>query len=137
MAHADSFRINIDIADMHKLTARILDFSNAFNNMNVPIYELFYVCTPPYYIDWVESSYANFPLSRYDGPFCFQCMNGIKGTKPAGRKWNIILYAVVTVLKYKKMKINHAIYIKSFTDGTVSYLTVSTKDVINTTNNDS
>ena len=28
MAHADSFRMNIAIASMHKLTARILDVSN-------------------------------------------------------------------------------------------------------------
>ena len=32
--------------------------------------------------------------------------------------------------------INHAIYIKVFSDGTVYYLTVSTGDVINSTNNE-
>ena len=30
VAHAYSFRINIDIASMHRLTAKILDVSNAF-----------------------------------------------------------------------------------------------------------
>ena len=67
--------------------------------------------------------------------FVFKCMNGIQGTKPAGRQWNILLDAVVTIIKYKKSTIDHAIYIKVFTDGTVFYLTVSTNDVINTTNN--
>ena len=32
MAHADSFRINIAIVDRHRLTASILDVSNAFQN---------------------------------------------------------------------------------------------------------
>ena len=63
-------------------------------------------------------------------------MNAIQGTKPAGRQWNRLLDAVVTLLKYKKSTIYHAIYIKLFTDGTVSYLTVSTDDVLNTTNNE-
>ena len=63
-------------------------------------------------------------------------MNGIQGTKPAGRQWNILLDAVVTILRYKKSIIDHAIYIKFFNDGTVSYLTVSTDDVLNTNNNE-
>ena len=61
-------------------------------------------------------------------------MNEIQGTNPLGRQWNRILDAVVTILKYNNSTIDHAIYIKVFTDGTVSYLTVSTYDVINTTN---
>ena len=40
VAHADSFRINIAIASMHRLTARILDVSNEFQNTNVPIHEI-------------------------------------------------------------------------------------------------
>ena len=63
-------------------------------------------------------------------------MNGIQGTNPDGRQWKILLDAVVTILKYKKITIDHAIYIKFFTDGTVSYLAVSTDYVLNTTNND-
>ena len=62
-------------------------------------------------------------------------MNVIQGTKPAGRQWNRLLDTVVTILEYKKSTIDHAIYIKVFDDGTVSYLTVSTDDVLNTTNN--
>ena len=42
---------------------------------------------------------------------------------------------MVTIIKYKKSTIDHAIYIKYFSDGTVSYLTVSNDDVLNTTNN--
>ena len=63
-------------------------------------------------------------------------MNVIQGTKPDGRQWNRLLDAVVPIFKYKKRKIDHAIYIKVFTDGTVSYLAVSTDDVLNTNNNE-
>ena len=63
-------------------------------------------------------------------------MNGIQGTKPAGRKCNRLIDAVVTIISYKKRKNYHAIYIKVLSDGTVSYLTVSTDDVLNTTNNE-
>ena len=48
----------------------------------------------------------------------------------------MLLDAVVTILKYKKRTIDHAIYIKVFAYGTVSYLTVSTYDVLNTTTNE-
>ena len=63
-------------------------------------------------------------------------MNGIQGTNPGGRQWNRILDAVVTIIKYKKSTIDHAIYIKFFTDGIVSYLTISTDNDLNTTNNE-
>ena len=63
-------------------------------------------------------------------------MNGIQVTEPAGWQWNRLLYAVVTIFEYKKSTIDHAIYIKFFSDGTVSYLTVSTDDVINANNNE-
>ena len=43
---------------------------------------------------------------------------------------------MVTIIKYNKIKIDHAIYIKVLFDGTVSYLTVSTDGVLNTTNNE-
>ena len=56
--------------------------------------------------------------------------------KQAGRKWNRLLDVVVTIIKYNKTTINHAIYIKIFSDGTVSYLTVYTDDFLNTTNNE-
>ena len=100
MAHADSFRINIDIAAMHRLTARILYVSDAFHNTNFPLHERVCVSPPPYYLHWFEIYYPNVPLIRYYGPFCFQCMNVIQGIKPAGRQWNILLDAVVTILKY-------------------------------------
>ena len=43
---------------------------------------------------------------------------------------------MVTILEYKKSTIDHDIYIKVFDDGIVSYLTVSTDDVLSTTNNE-
>ena len=109
VAHAELFRINIAIASMHILTARILDISNTFQNTNVPINERVCVSPPPYYIDWFERSYPNVPLNRYDGPFFLQCMNGIQGTKPSGRQWNRLLDAVVTIIKYNKSTIDHDI----------------------------
>ena len=62
-------------------------------------------------------------------------MNGIQGIKPARRQWNQLLDAVVTMMKYKKCKIDHTIYIKVLSGSTVSYLTVSTDDVLDHTNN--
>ena len=109
MAHADSFRINTDITSMHRLTGSILDVSNAFQNTNVPIHEIVCVSPPPYCLDWFERSYPNVPLNRDDGPFFLQCMNGIQKTKPAVIQWNILLDAVVKILKYKKSTIDHAI----------------------------
>ena len=69
--HADSFRTNIAIAAMHRLTDRILDISNVFQNTNPPIHERVYVSPPNYYLDWFERSYPNIPLNRDDGPFVF------------------------------------------------------------------
>ena len=136
MAHAESLRINIVIADMHKLTASILGVSNSFQNKNVPIHERFCVSLPPYYLDWFEKYYPNVPLNLDDGPFCLQCMNVIQVAKPSGREWNRLLDAMVTIVKYKKNTIDHAVYIKVFTDVTVSYITFYTDDVLNTNNND-
>ena len=42
---------------------------------------------------------------------------------------------MVTIIKYKKITIYHSIYIKVFSDGTVSYPTVSATYVLNITNN--
>ena len=134
VAHADSFRINIAITAMHRLTARILSVSNASHNTNVLISWRFCVGPPPYYLDWFEISYPNIPLSWDDGPFYIQFMNGIQGTKPSRRKCNQLLDTVVTILKYNKIAIDNSIYIKVFSDVTVSYLTVSTDDFINTNN---
>ena len=52
--------------------------------------------------------------------------------------WSCISVIKVVGLSscHKKSTIGHAIYIKVFDDGTVSYLTVSTDDVLNTTNNE-
>ena len=61
-------------------------------------------------------------------------MNGIQVTKPAEQQWNQLLHSVVIILKYKKIKTYHAIYIKVFSDGSVSYLKVSNDDFLNTTN---
>ena len=62
-------------------------------------------------------------------------MNGIQGTKSAVRKLNQLINAVVKILKYNITTIDHAIYIKVFYYVTVSYLTVFTDDVLDTTKN--
>ena len=136
MAHTESFRIKIAITAIHILSARILDVSNAFKNTHVPIHERVCVSPPTYYIDRFEISYSDVPLNRDDGPFCLQFMHEIQGTKPYGRQWNRLLDEVVTIIKYKKSTINHDIYIKVFTYGTVSYPIFSTDDILNTNNND-
>ena len=63
-------------------------------------------------------------------------MNGIQGEKIDGRQLNRLLYVMVTVIKYKKITIDHDIYIKVLSDGTFSNLKVYTDDVLNTTNNE-
>ena len=63
-------------------------------------------------------------------------MNVIQGTKPDRRKLNRLLDKVVTIIKYKKRKIDQDIYIRVFSDGTASHLKVSTDDFPNTTNNE-
>ena len=54
---------------MNRLTDRVLNVSNTFQNTNVSIHERFCVSPPPYYPDWFEISYPDFPLNRYDGTF--------------------------------------------------------------------
>ena len=56
---------------MHRLTARILDVSNTFQNTNFPIHERVCVSPPPYYLDLFERFYPNVPLSLDDGLFLF------------------------------------------------------------------
>ena len=125
VTHSDSFRTNIFIATIHRLTTRIWDVIN----------EIVCVIPTPYYLECLEKHYPNVSINRDDGSFCIQCMNGIQGTKPSRRKWNRILDAVVTMMKYKKSTIDYAIYINVLSDVTVSYITVSTDDVFNATNN--
>ena len=62
-------------------------------------------------------------------------MNGIQVKKPSGQQWNRLLDAVVTILKYNKGTIYHAIYIKFFFAGTLYYLKVYNDDIINNNNN--
>ena len=69
MAHADSFRINIAIASMHRLTAKILDVSNAFQNKNVTIHERVCLTPPPYYLDSFERSYPDVHINLDYAPF--------------------------------------------------------------------
>ena len=133
---SDSFIINISISAIYRLTARILDVSNSFQNKKFPIHEILYVSPPPYYLDCFKIYYPNIPFNLYDGTFFPRCKNVIQGTKTSGQQWNILLDVVVTILKYNKSTIYHAIYIKLFSDGTVSYITVSKNDVLNTTNNE-
>ena len=71
MAHADSFRINIDIASLNRLYARVLGVSNSFQNTNAPIYETVCFSPPLYYLDQFEISYPNVTIIRYNGPFFF------------------------------------------------------------------
>ena len=94
---------------MHRLADRILDVSNEFQNTNVLINERLYVSQPPYYLDWFVRSHPNVIINRDDGAFFLQCMNEIQGKNPAGRQCNILLDAVVTIIKYKKRTVYHAI----------------------------
>ena len=63
-------------------------------------------------------------------------MSVIIETKPYGQQFNRILDAVVTIFKYKKITIDHTIYIKVLSDVKMSYFTVSNDNVLNTNNNE-
>ena len=73
------------------------------------IHERLCVSPPPYYIDWFEKYYPTVHLNQDEVPFFIQFMNGINVTKPSGWQWNRILDAVITILKYNKITIDHAI----------------------------
>ena len=55
LAQDDSFIINISIAAMYRLTANILDVSNALQNTDVHINERVCFSPPPCYLDWFEN----------------------------------------------------------------------------------
>ena len=57
------------------------------------------------------------------------------GGETAGLKCNQLLDAVVTILVYNKITFDHDICIKVSADVTVSYLTLSTDDFLNTNKN--
>ena len=61
-------------------------------------------------------------------------MHGIQSNKPSDIQCKIILYALVKLISYKRSTIYHAMYVKIFYHGKVSYITVSMVDVFNTTN---
>ena len=56
--------------------------------------------------------------------------------KKTRQQYNRILDAVVIMNKYKKITIDHAIFINASGDWKLWYITVSTDDVLNTTNNE-
>ena len=64
MTHYDSFIINIAIAYIHIITARVLYISNDFYNKNVPINERVFVIPPPYYLYWFEKYYPNVIINK-------------------------------------------------------------------------
>ena len=98
-----------------------------------PLTKEFSVSPPPYYLYWFDRFYPNATINWNGVPFFLQLINGIQEIKVASRQWNWLLDAVVKILRYKKSTIYHEIYIKVFSDGTVSFLTVYTDDFLNTT----
>ena len=61
-------------------------------------------------------------------------MNVIQGTKPDGQQYHGLLDTVVIILKYNKSTIDLTIYIKLFSDETVSYIRFSNDEALNITN---
>ena len=63
-------------------------------------------------------------------------MNGIQGTNTSGYKCKRLLDAVFTVMTYTKITVFIVRKFAVFYDGTISYLTVYTGDVLNNNNNE-
>ena len=63
-------------------------------------------------------------------------MNTIEVTKPRVRQCNRLLDATIKIIDNRKIKINHSIYVKIFSNDNLSDLTLSTDNVINISNND-
>ena len=108
---------------------------NAFQTTNVTIYEIFCVIPPTYYMDWFEKYHHSIYLNIDDNKFYLQCMNGAQNKKISERQRNILLDTEVIMIKYKKIKMYHVIYIKVFFDKNVSYISVSTNKILNVTKN--
>ena len=108
VTHTHYFRINIAIMDMNRLIARVFDVSNAFHNTNVPINERVCVIIPIYYLYWLERYYPNVTSNQDDGLLCLWCRNGKQITKLYGWQKKF-LEALVTILKYKIITIDHVI----------------------------
>ena len=51
---AEYLRNNINITDIHRLTASIWDVSNDLQNKHFPLNEIVCVSLPPYKMDWFE-----------------------------------------------------------------------------------
>ena len=68
----------MDISDMHRIIASILDVSYALQNTNVLFHERVCVSPPHYYLKWFEKYYQNIPLNWDDVPFPLQCITGFK-----------------------------------------------------------
>ena len=66
---------------MHRLSAIVLDVSNALQNGNFTIHERVFVIPPPYYLVLFEKSYPIINLDKYYDKFCLKCMNGIQAKK--------------------------------------------------------
>ena len=99
---------------MHRLNDRVLDVSNEFQNTQFSICERVYVSPPLYYLELFELSYPHVTLNQGYGPFFLQCINGMQVTELTGQKFIRLLDAVVTILKYKNITIDHFIYIIVF-----------------------
>ena len=62
-------------------------------------------------------------------------MNVIQGTNLVGRQCVVLLDYAVNIIVYKRSIIGHAIYVKLFSNGTISFLTVLIDAFLGTTNN--
>ena len=61
VANDEYLRINITITNIYRLTARIWDVSNDFQNKHFCINEKVCFSLPPYNMDWFEQYYPIFP----------------------------------------------------------------------------
>ena len=108
VAHSESFRINISIADIYILTYRVLYESNSFKNEKFPFMNDYVPFHYPIMYTGLKDLTPMF-LS-IDMMIYFSSMHECNSRiNPSGIQFNRLHDAVITTLEYNKSTIDHDI----------------------------
>ena len=129
---ARGFRTILAIAASDSLTLGTLDVRNAFQNTQRSVSERVLLTPPPFYLEWFNLRYPHLSISRDDGPFCLQAVNGIQGTKDIGRVWNIVLRKILMAppLEFTRLNSEPGVFVKHYPGNQKHIIGVSTDDFL-------